>query len=93
MTAPKRYEIRFKPSAARSFAKLPAEVQRRIAPRIDALSAAPRPPGAEKLAGQDAFRVRVGDYRVIYAIEDRVLVVLVLHVGDRKEIYKRLRAP
>jgi len=84
------YEIRFKPSAAKELAKLPTEIQRRIAPAIDGLGANARPRGAEKLAGEDAWRIRVGDYRIVYAIEDRVLVVLVLHVGNRREVYKRL---
>lgn len=85
------YEIRLKPSAAKELAKLPRDVQRRIAPALEALAVAPRPPGAEKLAGADAWRIRVGDYRIVYAIEDRVLLVLVLHIGNRREIYKRLR--
>jgi mRNA interferase RelE/StbE len=85
------YEVRFKPSAAKAFAKLDKAVQERIAPKLDALATTPRPPGAEKLVGEDAWRIRVGDYRIVYAIEDRVLVVLVLHVGNRREIYKRLR--
>jgi mRNA interferase RelE/StbE len=85
------YEIRFKPSAAKELAKLPPDAQRRIAPKIDALAATPRPPGAEKLSGEDAWRIRIGEYRIVYAIEDRVLVVLVLHVGNRREVYKRLR--
>ena len=85
------YEIRFKPSAAKELAKLPRDVQRRIAPAIEGLAANPRPPGVEKLAGTDAWRIRVGDWRIVYAIEDRVLVVLVLHIGNRREIYKRLR--
>jgi mRNA interferase RelE/StbE len=86
-----RYEIRFKPSAAKELAKLPRDVQRRIAPAIEGLAANARPPGAEKLAGEVAWRIRVGDYRVVYAITDRVLVVLVLHIGNRREVYKRLR--
>jgi len=85
------YEIRFKPSAAKELAKLSADVRRRIAPAIDGLASNARPPGAEKLAGVDAWRIRVGDYRIVYAIEDRLLVVLVLHVGNRRQVYKRLR--
>jgi mRNA interferase RelE/StbE len=86
-----RYEVRFKPAAAKELAKLPADVLRRIAPRIDALASNPRPHGVEKLAGEDAWRIRVGDFRVVYTIEDRVLVVLVIHIGNRREVYKRLR--
>lgn len=86
-----RYGIRFKPAAAKELAKLPKDVQRRLAPRIDGLAANPRPAGAEKLAGEEAWRIRVGDYRVVYTIEDRVLLVLVIHVGNRREVYRRLR--
>lgn len=85
------YEIRFKPSAAKELAKLPRAVQRRIAPAIEGLAANARPPGVEKLTGEDAWRIRVGDYRIVYEIEDRVLVVLVLHIGNRREVYRRLR--
>ncbi len=86
-----RYEVRFKPSAAKELAKLPKEIQRRLSPRIDALAANPWPAGAEKLSGLDAWRIRVGDYRVVYAVEDRLLVVLVVHVGNRREIYRQLK--
>ncbi len=86
-----RYEVRFKPTAAKELAKLPEDVQRRLVPRIDGLAANPRSGGAEKLSGEDAWRIRVGDYRVVYAIEDRVLLVLVIHIGNRREVYKRLR--
>lgn len=86
-----RYEVRFKPAAAKELAKLPRDVQRRLAPKIDGLAANPRPAGAEKLSGQGAWRIRVGDYRVLYAVEDRVLLVLVIHIGNRREVYERLR--
>jgi mRNA interferase RelE/StbE len=85
------YAIDFVPSAARAFAKLAAKERKRIAVKIDALGAQPRPPGAEKLTGIDAWRVRVGDYRIVYEVRDRVLVVLVLAVGHRREIYRRLK--
>jgi mRNA interferase RelE/StbE len=61
-----RYTVRFKPAAAKEFAKLPRDVQRRLTPRIDALAANPRPPGREKLSGMEAWRIRVGDYRIVY---------------------------
>ncbi len=85
------YTIDFVPSAAREFAKLATKERKRIAIKIDALAAQPRPPGAEKLAGVDAWRVRVGDYRIVYEVRDRVLVILVLAVGHRREIYKRMK--
>jgi mRNA interferase RelE/StbE len=72
-------------------AKLPRPVQVRIDDAIHTLAELPRPPGAKELVGLDAYRVRVGEYRIVYEVHDRVLVVLVLAVGDRREIYKRLK--
>lgn len=85
------YSIDFVPSAAKELAKLSAKERRRIATKIDALASEPRPPGAEKLSGIDAWRVRVGDYRIVYEVRDRTLVILVLTVGHRRDIYKRLK--
>ncbi|HUM01720.1 MAG TPA: type II toxin-antitoxin system RelE/ParE family toxin [Thermoanaerobaculia bacterium] len=82
-----RYRVEFSSHAARQFRKFPASIQGRIRPRILALAADPRPAGAVKLTGLDAFRIRVGDYRVIYEIRDDVLLVLVLSVGHRREVY------
>lgn len=77
-------------SAARAFRKLDPLARRRLARVIDALAIEPRPPNARKLEGEpDLYRVRTGDYRVIYAIRDRVLVVLVVAIGHRRDIYRR----
>lgn len=82
------YSIEFLPSAARALAKLDRVVQRRIARRIDGLAADPRA-GAVKLRGADeVWRARVGGYRVLYAIEDERLVILVFAVGHRREVYR-----
>jgi mRNA interferase RelE/StbE len=84
-----RYRIEFRPAAERSFLKLPLSVRIRLQPQIEGLAAEPRPPGAKKLAGsRDRWRIRVGDYRVIYAIHSEVLRVLVLAVGHRREVYR-----
>jgi len=81
--------VEFTASAEREFSALPADDQRRIAKRIDSLSTTPRPAGCRKLAGPDAFyRIRIGDLRVIYSIEDRKLLVLVIRVGNRRDIYR-----
>jgi mRNA interferase RelE/StbE len=85
------YAIEFVPSAAKEFAKLPKKERQRVGETIDDLAEQPRPRGAEKLAGVDAWRVRVGDYRIVYEVRDRTLVVLVLAIGHRREIYKRLK--
>lgn len=83
------YHIEFTPAAARALRKLPSDVQRRIAKAIDALSADPRHPGVKPLAGgRDEYRARVGDYRVLYEIRDAVLVVVVVYVGHRREVYR-----
>lgn len=85
------YEVRLKPSAATKLRKLPREAQQRVAKRLDGLGADPRPPGCERLAGLGSlYRVRVGDYRIVYEIQDDVLVVLVITIGHRREVYRGL---
>jgi len=87
------YSIDFKPAALRQFARLSRKVQHRLKPRIDALAEDPRPPGAKKLSGREPFyRIRVGDYRVVYRIQDQEGLVLVLRVAHRKEAYSRSTA-
>ena len=77
------------PAAARQLEKLEAGARRRIRLAIDALGKTPRPSGCKKLSATDnAYRIRVGDYRVLYEIEDRRLVVLVVRVAHRREAYR-----
>ena len=84
------YTVELLPSAQRELATLPKDVRRRIANRIDALRENPRPPGAKQLQGEDRlYRLRVGDYRVIYSIEGRRLVILVVRVGHRRDVYSK----
>lgn len=86
------YRVNFSKAAERQFRNLPRGVQSRIAPRIDALAVDPRPPGAVRLSGrEDLYRIRVGDYRVLYAIEERELMVLVVKLGHRREVYRNPR--
>jgi mRNA interferase RelE/StbE len=86
----RRYEIELAATAARSFRKLAASHQRRIGRAIDSLSVDPRPNGCVKLAGEEnLYRIRSGDYRILYQIRDRVLLVLVVAVGHRREIYRK----
>lgn len=86
-----RYQIRLAPGAERQLRKLQKKEQRRIGRRIDALAEDPRPVGVEKLSGEDDFySIRVGDWRIIYTIEDDILVVLVLKVGHRRDIYRSM---
>ncbi len=83
------YRIEFTPSAARAFKKLPGAIQGRIAPKIDALTVNPRPHGVEKMGGhENRYRVRVGEYRVIYVISDGLRLVTVAVIGHRREVYR-----
>jgi mRNA interferase RelE/StbE len=71
------------------FKKLPQDLQNRIQPKIDALATEPRPSGVKKLKGEEnTYRIRVGSYRVIYEIKDDVLLVTVIRVAGRGEVYK-----
>ena len=83
------YTVEFGANADREFRKFSHDLQLRLRPRIDALETNPRPPGAKKLAGQeDLWRIRVGDYRVVYEIHDRILVVLTVRIAHRREAYR-----
>ena len=83
------YTVEFRPAAARALRKLRKVEQKRIGARIDALAANPRPAGANQLAGPEKlYPVRVGDYRIIYQIRDAVLLVLVVRIGHRREVYR-----
>ena len=85
------YRVEIKPQAEKSLGRLPNPQRRRVALAIDDLARNPRPAGCAKIIGaQDAYRIRVGDYRVVYEIEDRVLVVYVVRVGHRKDVYRGL---
>jgi mRNA interferase RelE/StbE len=84
------YTVRFSPGGERQFRRLSRSVQVLLQPKIDDLANDPRPPGVKKLsAEEELYRIRVGNYRVIYAIQDDILLVTVVKVGDRKEVYRR----
>ena len=76
-------------SAAKELEKVPATDRRRIVDKIRALAVNPRPAGCEKLSGDDKFRLRQGDCRILYEIGDTELIVTVVRIGNRKEVYKR----
>ena len=83
------YNIEVLPTAKRQLDRLPADIQRRIAKAVDQLRENPRPVGAIKLTGNGGlYRVRSGDYRIVYRIEDNRLLVLVVKVGHRREVYR-----
>lgn len=83
------YRVELSPAARRQLGRLPPTVQSRLAHAIDGLAADPRPVGVQKLRGsQRQFRIRVGDYRVIYEVQDDVMLVLVVKVAPRREAYR-----
>jgi mRNA interferase RelE/StbE len=82
------FRVEFLPAAERAFWKLTPEVRNRLRPRIDALAEIPRSPGSKKLVGEDRWRIRVGDWRIVYQVDDDRLVVLVVRVGHRGDIYR-----
>ncbi|GAA4464185.1 type II toxin-antitoxin system RelE/ParE family toxin [Nemorincola caseinilytica] len=84
------YRIVVKPSAARELKKLPRIIATAIAKKIDGLADNPRPEGCKKLVGnkEDLWRVRVGNYRVLYAIDDTIRIVDIHHIGNRRDIYR-----
>ena len=85
----KGYSIRYTESASRSLRKLERGIQARVAARILALADNPYPPGTRKIAGGErAYRIRVGDYRVVYDVLEDAIVVLVLRIGHRKDVYR-----
>lgn len=84
------FEIQVRPAAVRALRRIDRQDQARIRGAIALLAADPRPPGAKALRGRDGFRIRVGNYRIIYTIEDdRLLVVVVVTLGHRRDVYDR----
>jgi mRNA interferase RelE/StbE len=82
------YRLLVKPSAVKEIEALPRQDRPRIVARISSLALDPRPPGCEKLSGRDQYRLRQGDYRILYEIQDLELVVVVVKVGHRREVYR-----
>jgi len=84
-----RYELRFKNSVINDLRALPRSDVAKVLERIDALRDDPRPPGSERLSAQERYRVRQGSYRILYEIEDQQVVVTVVKVGHRREVYRQ----
>jgi mRNA interferase RelE/StbE len=85
-----RYELRFRPAALRQLRKLDSQIARRIKSTTETLRSEPRPPGVKALTGQRGWlRIRVGDYRIVYEVRDSELVVLVIQIGHRSQVYDR----
>ncbi len=82
------YSVRIKRSAAKELEAVPQKDRKRIVKRIEGLAAEPRPPGCEKLSGEEKYRLRQGDYRILYEIVDRELIVTVVKLGNRRDVYR-----
>jgi mRNA interferase RelE/StbE len=82
------YKVYFRKSVEKDFSAVPKKDLRKILHRIEALAKDPRPPGHEKLTGQERYRVRQGRYRIVYSIQDKQLTVWIVKVGHRKDIYR-----
>lgn len=83
------YELVFKRSVAKDLRAIPKRDVARILQRIESLRVDPRSPGCEKLSGLDRYRVRQGVYRILYEVNDSRLIVTVVKVGHRKQVYRR----
>ena len=82
------YSLAIKRSAARELEELPVRDRRRVVARIRSLADDPRPRGCEKLSGAEKYRIRQGDYRVLYEIDDAAKLVTIVKVGNRREVYR-----
>ena len=82
------YKVYFKKSVEKDFKVIPKKDLLKILERIEALAEDPRPPGCEKLSGQQKYRLRQGRYRILYSVQDDELTIWVVKVGHRKDIYR-----
>ena len=83
-----RYKIELKKSVSKDFESIPRKDLQRIILAIESLADNPRPPQSKKLSGLEQYRLRQGNYRILYSIQDHLLIVFVVAVGHRKEIYR-----
>ena len=82
------YSLFLKKSAERELRKIPKADLQRITQQIKELASIPRPSGSEKLAGQDSYRIRQGDYRIVYTVDDEHRQIEIIKIGHRREIYR-----
>lgn len=82
------YSIFFRKSVEKDLARIPNRELLRIMDRVQTLASNPRPPGCEKLSGQERYRIRQGRYRIIYSVQDEELTVWVVKIGHRKDVYR-----
>ena len=83
------YSLVIKKSAERELRAIPKEDLRRVIDRARGLVDNPRPSGSEKLSGQERYRIRQGDYRIVYAVDDEVRIVEIVKIGHRREVYRK----
>ena len=82
------YDLRIKPSAVKELEDLQAKDRRRIVSKIRNLAEEPRPRGCEKLSGRDRYRLRQGDFRILFEVDDGAQTVTVVKIGHRREVYR-----
>jgi len=82
------YNVLIKRSAAKELEGLPPKIRRQVAAKVAGLAVTPRPQGVEKLSGQEKYRIRQGDYRVLYSIDDSAETVTVVKIGHRRDVYR-----
>lgn len=85
------HRLELESRARKAYLDLSKEAAERIGEALDDLARDPRPPGAKKLAGVEGYRVRVGDYRILFAVDDERKLVRVYLIGHRREVYRRSR--
>lgn len=82
------YRLLIKPSAAKELQALPASDRTRVVTKIEGLASDPRPPGTEKLSGEEKYRLRQGDYRVLYSVDDSRKILVIVKIGHRRDVYR-----
>ena len=83
-----KYRLLIKPSAAKELEALPAKDRKRVAAKLRRLASEARPPGSEKLSGQENYRLRQGDYRVVYSVDDDEATVVIVKIVHRRDVYR-----
>ena len=83
-----KYRLTIKPSAEKELSKAPKKILRQIVAKVRDLAIEPRPVGSEKLSGDEKYRVRQGDYRIVYSIDDKTRSVEVVRIGHRRDVYR-----
>jgi mRNA interferase RelE/StbE len=83
-----KYRIEFKKSAVKEIKSLPSTELKKVLAKIESLSENPRPHDSIKLSGDEKYRLRCGDYRILYSIEDQILIIVIVKVGHRKDVYR-----